>query len=398
MIQISGVGTIDQTTDLWGLFLKDVRGHFGLYAGQLAAEIHKSCPARLPELEAITRRALTSDDPTERDHALHWAYQLPPFDLGEQLVAITERHEEWVTTGRSVSGTTLLNLFLDVLAKQPRSEPRALRALAMLSSTAAARACPDAVARAQVALDPQGAIGLLLEAVERNDAAEIEALLPAILVGAPSWEGELFARLSALREDRRRDVAAVAFRGLGADRLEAGYDRWYKLAVAINAAPQPLPPKPAPEVTAASDRFDRFLASYGQEPTEPPPLAGPIVLSTEVWLDLLRIPEGPTAELVALLGERRDAPVLLSQGILDKLMSALRQLGWSEAALRSAEVQARRLYQMVDVEASDAEELARAIGIGQVFTVGPRSSTESKGIALRPVHELITQLRRAASR
>ena len=79
-------------------------------------------------------------------------------------------------------------------------------------------------------------------------------------------------------------------------------------------------------------------------------------------------------------------------------MSDLRQLGWSEAALRSAEVQARRLYQMVDVEASDAEELARAIGIGQVFTVGPRSSTESKGIALRPVHELITQLRRAASR
>lgn len=119
-----------------------------------------------------------------------------------------------------------------------------------------------------------------------------------------------------------------------------------------------------------------------------PAVPDTVVLSAPVWVDALRLPSGPPAQLFSRLRER-GTRVLVSDGLIDEVTDALTRLGWDPTSSGDAAQRMRELGTVIGGDASDIE-LAIGASIDRVFAVGPRSGTSEQGIEIRPVHELLS--------
>ena len=145
------------------------------------------------------------------------------------------------------------------------------------------------------------------------------------------------------------------------------------------------------------------LAAMAAPATKAPEAAAPtgaaptsVVLATPVWLDALRIPEGPPAALFDELQRHRVA-VLRSDVLLDEVEGALRQLGWADDAIAAARERITGSTVVSGDQGGDAVAIANAAGLDAVYTVGPSTGQQRDGVTLRPVHELLTLLQRVTA-
>jgi hypothetical protein len=388
-VHISEIGEVDDSTDLWSLFQSDAHGKTGLFAGQLMRELSERAPQWGPRLDEIIRRGLVSDDPAERAAALHGALQMPSAELGSELEQLSLRHADWLAKGISAAGRPVISMFLEALEREPQGSEAAVRALAAVRAMVP-RSEPT-LARALVRLEPEQAAAEVLSSLAGAPDELASALLKQLSFS--SRFADLTQQVAGRSAEEKRRFVDLAFAALGADQFAAAYDRWKELAQSLSSVPENPPPPPVQ--SEASQKFAEMLKSMAAaEAAAAEAPSGPFVLSAEVWADGLRMPEGPPAELFALLAQKRDQ-VLMSEPLLADIKSRLTQLGWPDPLVQEAEARVRQNSTLQPVAGAGAADvaLAQAAHVDTVYTVGPRSGSVDGGVALHPVHELLAKLK-----
>lgn len=373
--------------DVWALFQSDAQSRTGLYPGELVRELSAERPDLLPQIVDALRRGLVSEDARERVAALHGVTELPrPVDLGKDLASVCELAPESVMT----------RPFLYALALQPSTD-----LVKGLVDRVLARPCPP------------DAEGVLASAFKRHRPSVARDTLVAALALEPapagsSWLRELasavahphdalFERFAPEREELRKRASDLFFAAYKADQRPGSYDGWLQVHLGLGLAAEGVPARPfeseaerALRARYAAMRAELEAAERAPAAVQPAKAPAAVVLAPPVWLDALRIPEGPPVELFDLL-RRHSVKVLRSNALLDAIDAGLRQLGWADAARASA--RARVVAASVDGHAGDdASEvaLAQAAGLSMVYTVGPEAGTSHGTVSIRPVHELLS--------
>jgi hypothetical protein len=372
------VGNIDDNTDLWDLFQRDACGGFGFHYGELFVEVRKAAPHLVPKLEDIIRRGLRSADADERMSALHGAYQLHTFGLGDELEQLARNHPDQAAS----------SVFIDVLKRQGTST---LRALSLVRQARLPADAQDALARALVTLQPDESMAELIAALDPLDRNRARSLLGAF-AASPSFDG-LVARAASASPKARQSFVELAFEAMRAEHSPDAYERWKGTADALSITPANAPPRPVEteEMRRFSEKMNAMI-NAAEAPAPAPPAT--VVLSSEVWVDALRTAEGPPAELFSRLRERAIG-VLTSEAIIRDVLRMLGDSGWDASSLRGAEVRMRAAASVRTVGDAGTPEvtLANVAGVDTVYSVGSRTGQIVDGVAFRPVHELLSALR-----
>lgn len=202
----------------------------------------------------------------------------------------------------------------------------------------------------------------------------------------------------ATRRAKQR-ASELFYAALGADREPRFYDRWLDLHTRLGLTAEGIAERPfeSEEDRASGIRLAEAMAkAMARDELARTPATAPdaVILSAPVWIDALRIPEGPPVELQNLL-KKHGVTILGSEALLGAIDDMLQQLGWDDDARATA--RARVEENTVDrnfVGADTDAALAHAAWLDSVYTVGPDSGQSRDGIAFRPVHELLSLLRR----
>jgi hypothetical protein len=262
---------------------------------------------------------------------------------------------------------------------------------------------PAAIAALESSVVPPGARRSWLSAMVRHAPERVlELLRQALRTDAPATEIEelfncldnrnmdRFGSLAELPQPQREALVAAAYQALHAYESPGGYADWHRLATMLSALPAPLPPCPvvSPEVAAESAaRSARLNAVIAASEAVREALASGVVLTREVWVDALRIPEGPPAMLFGGLAAY-SVPIYVSEPLIEAVATAFVQLGWASSDVETARARMRAVGTLR--AGADEVELAVAAGLGSVYTVGPRTGTTVGAITFRPVHELLS--------
>jgi hypothetical protein len=372
---IAGVGTIDDNADLEALFREDAQGRYGLFAGQLLNEV-QAVPALRNQIPRVIQKGLRSADRNERVSALAGAsHYRGRLDLLDELEDIATRFPDEADTLE----------FVTVLARQPASE----RASGLMQRMLERSLTPSVLAALlrSVAWSMPGVV------IERFQAAfaQHEDDAAKIMLGALASSKE-FPRLRAEFKSRsqvdRDHFVALSYEAMGAHHSAAAYDEWLQLAAELNVSPPALP---RPGETDAMKQFEAKLPSLiahdlaNAAGTSSRPRC--VVLAPEVWVDMVRSPEGPPAVLAALLREHA-IDVFASEAMLTTIEGYLRGLGWDSARVNETLSRIRDVATVC--RESSAVELAKAAGLNVVYGIGPTVGTSVDGVEIRPVHELLS--------
>jgi hypothetical protein len=390
-ISISEFGEVDENTDLWSLFENDAHGKTGLFAGQLIHELSQRAPAWRPKLVEIIRRGLASNDPLERAYALHGRLELPVDGFGEDLERLSLAHRDWLAKAQSPSTAKVLSLFFQALRREPRESESARGAFANVRGLASDS--DKDLYRAWATLEPDDAIDKFISALDAGRDSLAAQLLSALNGYAPLRADDLVKLVAQRPIETKRRFVEIAHGVMQADQSPYAHDAWLAVAEAVGCAPEKVPERPVE--TEAMKQFTARIPQYlaAEEAAQPNTLPAALVLSSEVWVDGLRVPEGPPAQLFSLLSQQSRA-VLMSELLLADILAKLRQLGWNDAMVGAAEARVRASSSLVSVAGSTTPEieLARGANVDSVYAVGPRTGTVAEGVTFQPVHELLTAL------
>lgn len=383
-------GRSDEQIDVWALFQDDAHGRTGLYDGELVNDLQEGRPGLVSKIIAVLRRGLASADTRERLAALHGVnFLTADTDLGSELAGLFDIAPELTTTA----------LFLTAVARQ--------------RTTLIIQGIIDSVLKMQLDADADLALASMLvrhrfEAVRETLVRAVGSAIPAAkskrlqaLLSAMSFNDkdsltDEFARGPVDARKRWSDLAYLAF---DAEKWPGLYDGWARLHLRLGLTLDGAPPRPyeseedRARSAAGALRMAALMAAI-ETPAESPVAPEAVVLSAAVWIDALRIPEGPPVELQNLL-KKHGVTILCCDALLGAIDAILQQLGWDDAARATARVRVEETT--VDrgfAEVSSDAALARAAWLDTVYTVGPDSGQSRDGIAFRPVHELLSLLRR----
>lgn len=383
-------GRTDDQVDVWALFQDDARGRTGLYNGELVNDLQEGRPGLVSGIIAALRRGLFSADARERLAALHGVNALTQdADFGSELMGLLNSAPE-LTSGMP---------FLSAVARQ-RTTPVVQGIIDDLLKLKLDADADQAFARLLVRHRFEAVRETLVRAVASNAiAAKSKRLVEFVSAMSPSDKDSLTDEFARGPVDARKRWSELAYAAFNADKWPSLYDSWAQLHERLGLTLNGAPPRPyesdedRARSAAGALRMAAMLAAV-ETPAALPSAPEAVVLSAAVWVDALRIAEGPPVELQNLL-KKHGVKILRSDALLDAIDDILQQLGWDVAARATA--RARVVEFTVDRDFQDVNTdvaLAATAGLDAVYTVGPESGSSRDGIKFHPVHELLTLLRR----
>ncbi len=381
-------GLSDAEIDVWALFERDAHGLTGLFPGQLVTELLEAHATLLPRVVEAIRRGLTSADGRDQQAALHGAAALrSEVDLTTELAALLDAVP-------AIGGTAE---FIDLVARQPIAAPATERLVDRLAGLRLEDGARDALARLLVRQRPaavrEGLVAALGQPLSPDALAMQRACLRAL---SPVGVNAVADTLAGESVDVRNRASQFFYEVLGGNTDPGRYDRWMALHTRLLLSLDGVPARPYESPEAAERRrqlVERLAAMTTAAPAPPTKAPEAVVLATPVWLDALRIPEGPPVALFDLL-RRHHVTILRSEVLLDEVEVALRQLNWAADAIGSARDRIIEATVTGDPK-SDVVALAKAAGLDVVYSVGPSTGQQRDDVTVRPVHELLTLLERA---
>jgi len=120
-----------------------------------------------------------------------------------------------------------------------------------------------------------------------------------------------------------------------------------------------------------------------------------VVLSPEVYVAATMLADGPPAALFnALMARRDDMVIALSPWLLDAIRDGMVANGYTaDQAQKQADFIAQLGVTLTPPTIGDQlAGLAQAAGVTEAFCAGRPTGTVVDGVAMKPVHELITRL------
>ena len=120
-----------------------------------------------------------------------------------------------------------------------------------------------------------------------------------------------------------------------------------------------------------------------------------VVLSPEVYIAVTMLADGPPAALFnALMARRDDMVIALSPWLLDAIRDGMVANGYTaDQAQRQRDFIAQLGVTLAPPAGGDQlSALAHAAGVDEVFCAGRPTGGVVDGVAMKPVHELITRL------
>lgn len=386
-VYVTTVGPIEESTDLWDLFQKDARAVYGLFPGQLWSELVERGPQFRDRVVEIIKRGLLSDDPEERRAAIEAVRLVPSPAYANALTQIAAKYRSWIASQKDYTGEPILKLFLSAVIVG-KIKP-AFDALADVWANSPAQ---EAGLNALVALYPERAIDRLTASGEANFASPDAQLLIRSLASSPHWDRaqEKILQLPAVQ---RKAFVAAARAAMRADEFAAAFDAWQalskRLGVSAEVEQRPLEDE---RVVAFRKRIPALLADEDATTT---PADSSVVLAAEVWVDMLRMAEGPPAELAELLRQRQ-VSVFTSEPLIERVATLLSNAGWTTKQVEAAKSRIRQgsSVQSCTEQGNIEARLAIAAGLPHVFAIGPRTSSSVEGISFVPVNALTERLRR----
>jgi hypothetical protein len=393
-------GLEDDAVDVDALFDADVQGKTGLFPGQLVAELREARPALLPRLELCVRRALAASDPAARVAGLHGALQLPrEMSFSEELKRLSAldagviRSPEFIelVERQPVASVAALTDAIDAEVLEGHAVAARARLLASHRRDSLKHAWKEAVAEP---LDATSQARLVSE-IRAMSMADVDGIADA---------------LAGAEMSRRERASDIFFEAWDASTSPAHYDYWLQLHRRMSLSYEGLPPRP-PESDEELERRQALAARLAarlastqsvtasvkgkgarSKKGAPASLPKEVVLGLPVWLDALRIPEGPPSALFDGLARHR-VRVLCSARLLNEIDEALERLGWSDSARAAARGRIALMSSSVPGGGELLEgALARAARLDTVWTVGADVGRTEDGVAWRPVHALLKVL------
>jgi hypothetical protein len=351
-IYIQGVGVVDENADLATLFREDANGAFGLYAGQLIDEAQKE-PALRKQIPEVVRNGLKSASRSERESALAGAYLYRGnLNIVIELQSLAIDHPEEANSAYFVAvlARQTPSGEVDRLIQLMLSRQLNIEVLSSLLATIAERA-------------PDLAIQKFWEWFTQKDDALACAALKAL---REDRFAEVVDNVRSQHPEARRRFVTIAYEAMRANLFPESYERWMRLASEFQV---PTPPMDPPVETEALRQFrSRIPELMAQDAAEAPAMTivGPheVVLTPEVWVDMIRTPAGPPAVLASLLISR-NIKIYASDAMLNAIQSQLFALGWDAGRTHDG---LSRVKDMVEIRPEPtAIEIARAIGTPVVF-------------------------------
>lgn len=387
MIQI-GSYEFPETADLWALFERDAGTGFGFYAGELFHQFYRQAPQLRDQIAAVIRRGLQSENSSQRAMALHAVVYLQSIDFGSDLALLTEKYPAWLATAESPARLPVRDVFVDCLLSQVPGGADAFRAFEFARTLPADRKLQESLDDLLTKYDRKQALEVLLQVLSSRDAARARTFTGGFIAYGGGWYEEALKRIRALPPEERQFFVEVASPVLGAERSSEGFDAWKALAesvdVVVSQSPRP----------ADSDAQTAGGVAPSARALTPLPIRGAVVLTPEVWVDILRVPDGPPMQLIETLRNRTDAWIATSEPLIATVEKMLIQLGWPDEQIHKAMQRIVEISVVKQVPGGlpPVEDLARTIDVNQVFTVGPSSGGVRDGIDFVPVRELIARL------
>lgn len=120
-----------------------------------------------------------------------------------------------------------------------------------------------------------------------------------------------------------------------------------------------------------------------------------VVLSPEVYVAATMLAEGPPAALFnALMGRRDEIVIALSPWLLEQIRAGMVANGYTaeQAKGQSDFIGQLGLTLTPQAGGDPLAALAHAAGVDEAFCAGRPTGSVVDGVAMKPVHELITRL------
>ncbi len=221
---IQGAGEIDESADLWPLFVADADYVYGLFPGQLWSELLAAIPSLRPRIVETLKRGLRSDDPTHRRAAIEALRFVSSPDYAADLEHVAREHRDWLVEARDYGGGSILALFLGAVVVS-----RAQAAFDALGDAWVATAAVDHGVEALVLFAPERAMRRVLE----DAAAGFRSPIVPKLIGAlvrSAVRAELLGRVRSLPLEQRTAFVATARTAMRADEFSGAFDAWQSVA------------------------------------------------------------------------------------------------------------------------------------------------------------------------
>jgi hypothetical protein len=389
-------GLEDEAIDVDGLFATDVAGKTGLFPGQLVAELAEVRPGLLPRIVACVESAICAPDAAMRTAGIRGALHLPR-EL--RWTGALRRHVDREPNAWSSSD------FIELVARQPSQD--VVDMVDTIARLALEGVACEAQARLLAAHRPDVLKQMWLTSVtyplQANDHHRLVAQARAM---SSTTVDALATELAHANTTTRRQASEILFAALGAAEHVSGFDRWLQLHRTLQLPTENTPSRPA-ESEAEAERRRALAARLAEraakgtagnakqvrpkgKPKAPPPRE--VVLGLPVWIDALRIPEGPPSALFEGIA-REKVRVLRSDALLAAIDATLANLGWSDVARDAARASVESASAPVlGGESFSEASLARAAGLDTVWTVGPDVGETDGGVTFQPVHRLLAEL------